>query len=47
MLNNNAVFKYEIPYKGQFDIIHQISYNIHSIKPYTYDTNIEYIIAEN
>ena len=47
ILNNNTAYKYETPYKVPFVIIilqcgaTKIKYNIHGIKPYTSDTNIE------
>ena len=55
MLDNHSDFKYEIPYKGSFEITQcwtndtvtlqygaiKIGYNIRSIKPYTFDTNVE------
>ena len=57
ILDNNDYFKYEIMYKGPFDIKQcctnvkvklnydatKIRYNIHLIKSYTSDTNVEYI----
>ena len=55
MLNNDATFKYETPYKVPFDIMQfwangtvtlqcgaiKMKHNIHRIKPYKSDTNIE------
>ena len=58
MLNNNAAYKYETPYKGPFVITTnvevalqcgaiKIRHNICCINPYTYDTNVKHITPEN